>query len=685
MDDGQINLFNTNNNDNNTLKCFKSELKSVEYHSIEELFSGYDTIKAITFSYEVRFISSIMKNFRQGDIILGADFIIDKDNKMNQLLVDACADSYIAGQTVSKYDNLIKMIQDETLNIRTPKVSFDHRKIYLLKSDSGKTRVIKTSANMSKGAWNGEHMEFYEYDDSLYCYEEYERDFRTAWENSAEVPYSIVSSKKSDDLIEGNAILKGVKETGKVVVLKQNEEPVSFENVKYVIDRETLKEKYKAILSGVNPKAKNGVFEITPKVIKKIEHNQKKILQKVSVTNKTEKYPELTFDFDNESAFLNGEMLNLNPSEEEVKNDIDAMFEMFENFNQFVGDTEKLKETQFRVINAVFSSPFVAKLRCTAYIKHISTLALPLFLMIVSDGSDCGKTFVMRAALKMMTGKEITPKPENGEEYNKEFFRTTRAVCKGVPYLLDDVNNTFMSNIKDIIKHPESCEENQLEEQSMMLFTSNQSEDKDSITRKRMIFFKVNSGLPDTDAAGNKTDTVAYAGKGNALIARFGTGFYREYLSRMIIEVKNELDYMIFSGYIPDSYYPDLLSISSNVILSILSDYGYDIPKYIRKLNYNNDYSQNASYISEDTIKEIEELYKQDKNAFRIEREKIIITLGNDSKKYKSWANVLPREMQVDLKNMRGYYLLTINREKFESYIGYKLGKRSFVRRIFDD
>ena len=72
------------------------------------------------------------------------------------------------------------MIAKGDLNLRTSNYILDHRKIYLLKSDDGRTRVIKASANMSGRAWNGEHIEHYEYDDTPFCYEEYEKDFETA-------------------------------------------------------------------------------------------------------------------------------------------------------------------------------------------------------------------------------------------------------------------------------------------------------------------------------------------------------------------------------------------------------------------------------------------------------------------------------------------------------------------------
>lgn len=683
----QLNFFDENNitiidggaksNPLNVLKCYESKLQNICYHSFEELFSGFNTIKAITFSYDIDFINKIIKYFDYGEIILGADFLVQKDKKINELMAEVFANSYEAGQAIRKHERLINMIQKENLNFHTPTFVLDHRKIYLLKSDDGRTRVIKTSANMSNRAWSGDQMEIYDYDNSLYCYEEFEKDFETMWENSIEIPLSVISSKKADDLVEGNAILKSVKESGNTVVLQQTEE-LTYERVKYTIDHEALREEYKALIDGVKTKNKNNLIEIIPKTIEKIEHNKKKIFQKIKVDTVTKQYPSMSIDCYNKEVVLDGEKLDLRPSEKEIKNDIDTLLNMFENFNEFVGNTEKLKETHFKLINAIFSAPFNAKLRCASFIKGIPTKSFPLFLLIVSRTANCGKTFTISAALKMMTGKELLP--ANKEDCKKDDIRTIQIGNKCVPVFIDELDNKYLSNIKDIIKHPEKCEHNQLEEQPTILFASNDCIEPDEILRKRMVFLRFEGALP------SNIDQVAYTGKGNAIKKKLGTGFYREYLRRMLDKVKNELDYIIYTKDEdrPDEYYPDLMAMSSDVILSIFHDYNYELPKYIKHLSWNEDYSINASFIADNTINEIGEFYKQNKQAFFITRDNITIELGadkNSSKKCESWKNTLPPEMQVQFIATRDSCKITINRKELETRLGYKLGKFSLFKR----
>ena len=74
--------------DETVLKCFKSELRMVENLALDDLFSGFQTIKAITFSYDINFINKIMKYFEYGEIILGGNFLIQKDGKMQELVAE---------------------------------------------------------------------------------------------------------------------------------------------------------------------------------------------------------------------------------------------------------------------------------------------------------------------------------------------------------------------------------------------------------------------------------------------------------------------------------------------------------------------------------------------------------------------------------------------------------------------
>lgn len=135
-------------------------------------------------------------------------------------------------------------------------------------------------------------------------------------------------------------------------------------------------------------------------------------------------------------------------------------------------------------------------------------------------------------------------------------------------------------------------------------------------------------------------------------------------------ELKELLDYMIYSKDRSDSWYPDLMAISSKTIISILEDYGYNIPTYMKRLTWNDDYADNAHFIATDTFNDIHEFYLKNKKAFTLTKDSIIIELGNDAASKKtltSWVNTLPPEVQTKSISTRDCNKMTMNRREFES------------------
>ena len=665
------NLFSESRDEK--LCCFKNELISVDYLSCEKLFSGYDAIKAITFSYELKFINKLLVNFTNAKVIIGGGFFTQKDMMMQNLIVTALTNADIAAKEVGKFENLLEMMRKQRLEFRVPLACIDHRKIYILSnSKNGATRVISSSANMSARAWGGDQMEHYSYDDTLFCFDEYSKRFDTFYSCCKSLPLDVITTKHTDDPFKSNAIIKEITEKNEVIVLEHMREDVELDSVKYAIDYEKIKGRYDALVGDTNLKNKQGLFEISPKTLKKFELNlDKESLKKKAINLQTD-YPRLKFDYENWRAFIDDNELNLEPSPDEVRQDIDELLALLENFNDFVGDKEKIKHTHFKLLNAIFASPFHAKIRCTAYLKNISTTSLPMFLLAASSTANCGKTFVITAILKMMSGKRLVNL--NTESCKSTFIRDIQAGYYSLPVFVDEIDNAYISRLKNIIKSPEECEKHQLQDQPVILFASNDALDPDETLRKRMIFLRFEGALP------SNIDQNAYKGRGNAIISRLSTALYREYLRRMLPKISELLDLMI-QGDINDTWYPDVMFISSNVLLEILDDFGYARASYMRPLSFNADYSVNASFIAQDSLNEIAEFYKHDKSAFKISKKQVTIELGTDSdskNKCKNWANTLPAEMKAKILSTKDKNQLILDRAELEKRLGIKFGGFGF-------
>ncbi|MBS6928295.1 MAG: phospholipase D family protein [Finegoldia magna] len=666
-------------------KIYNVELKNISYKDVEELFFGFNEIRAITFSYDIKFVNKIMKMFDYGEIILGGRFMTRRDSELHKLTAEAyllaenMTLSEMAADAVRKEKDLVKMMGEGALSIRSPKYIIDHRKIYLLKADDGRTRVIKGSANMTSGAWSGNQLEAYEVDDTYEAYEAYMEDFETAWKLSDDIPEDVVGSVKTDIPEKDIPVIKEVVKTQKAIVLEKPEDGVEvYEKIKYTIDADKIMEKNKELVSNVKTKSKNGYIEIVPNLVKKISVKAKSLRRQVEIKEKNIRYPELTFDFNLGEAFLDDEKLDLNPKEEEVKNDISLLFEAFDNYKKdFIGETDRVRDSHYKLLNILFSSPFHAKLRCVADIKNIPTSSLPLYTLLASKGSNSGKTFMTELILKLMTNKDLRAFSVKTITTGEIDDKLTQ--YKGVPIFVDEIDGPYYGRLKEKIKNSHHCELSQREEQPLFVFASNCVSDPEEPERKRMPFLRYSAGLK-TDI-----DPLSYDGISKNMRAKVSNALYREYLRRMIKEVDELIDYMIKSSNIADDYYPDMMAISSRTLRSIFTDFGYEIPDYARELNWNDDFSYHAKYISKDALEGISKLWENEPKSFIIKSSIVIIISGSDKgsrKMLESWANSLPVELKAQYsENMEGSRI-TVNRQELEEALGFKFSNfAKFFRR----
>lgn len=682
QDTGQLKIVGAEDGDTRERtkhKIYHVEFKEISYNDVEELFFGFNDIKVITFSYDIKFISKIMKMFDYGEIILGGRFMTRRDNELHELtseaylLAENMTLSEMAADAVRKEKDLVKMMGEGALLIRSPKYIIDHRKIYLLKADDGRTRVIKGSANMTSGAWSGDQLEAYEVDDTYEAYEAYMEDFETAWKLSDDIPEDVVGSVKTDSPEKDIPVIKDALKTQKTIVLEEpNNNSKSYERIKYTIDADKIMAKNKELVNNIKTSSKSGYVEIIPDLIKKISVNAKRLKRKKIDIKEIEKdYPKLTFNYNTREAFINEKPLDLNPKEEDVRKDIELLFEAFDNYKKdFVGDIDKVRDSHYKLLNLMFSSPFHANLRCVANIKNIPTSSLPLYTLIASQGSNTGKTFMVELILKLMTNMKL--RPFSVKTVPTKSIDAMLEKYKGVPIFVDEIDGHYYGWLREKIKNSHQCEIAQREEQPMLIFASNNVCDPEEPERKRMPFLRYSAGLK-TDI-----DPVAYDAISKNMKAKTSNALYREYLRRMLKEVDELIDYMIKSNGIADDYYPDIMAISSKTLRSIFTDFGYDIPDYARELNWNDDFSYHAKYILQDAIEEIRALWKNDPNSFIIKSSIVIITSGSDKgsrKMLESWANSLPVEFDAKYSDNMEMSKITVNRSELENALGFRLNK----------
>ena len=130
------------------LDVVKMEYVCSESITWRELFSGYDSIKAITFSSGIGFVYQLLDMFKDAEIIFGCEEV------MSYTLQEIMAYQVKLMERIRKTDSvskekMIERVERGDVRLFVARRRLSHEKLYLLRSNDGRSRVVFGSANMS--------------------------------------------------------------------------------------------------------------------------------------------------------------------------------------------------------------------------------------------------------------------------------------------------------------------------------------------------------------------------------------------------------------------------------------------------------------------------------------------------------------------------------------------------------
>ena len=120
----------------------------------QELFSGFDTLHAITYSSGIDFVYQLIDLFEQAEILFGCAEVISYS--LQEVMAYQCKMVERMRDTASKMKlDLVSRIENGSLRFFVARSVLSHEKLYLLSSQDGRKRVIMGSANLSRSAFGG--------------------------------------------------------------------------------------------------------------------------------------------------------------------------------------------------------------------------------------------------------------------------------------------------------------------------------------------------------------------------------------------------------------------------------------------------------------------------------------------------------------------------------------------------
>uniref|UniRef100_UPI000AD6535C phospholipase D family protein n=1 Tax=Treponema endosymbiont of Eucomonympha sp. TaxID=1580831 RepID=UPI000AD6535C len=170
--------------------------------SWQELFEGFDTLRAITYSSDTDFMTKLVGRFEKAEIIFGFSEILSYTLQEIIAYQDKAVERIRESAAKNKID-LISRIDAGTLRLLVAREHKSHEKLYLLRNKDGKTRVIIGSANMSTAAFTGRQREKLCYMEGDEAFDWYAASFERLRDDSSD-EISVKALRLDESGVSGN-------------------------------------------------------------------------------------------------------------------------------------------------------------------------------------------------------------------------------------------------------------------------------------------------------------------------------------------------------------------------------------------------------------------------------------------------------------------------------------------------
>ena len=638
------------------IDAVKAEFIETQSLSWEELFDGFDKLYAITYSSGVDFVCKLLRKFDNAQIIFGSEnvmsFTFQEITAYQSKMIERLKEKSSKNKT-----DLISRIDDGALKLFVARKQLSHEKIYILESTDGRKRVVMGSANMSNSAFSGSQRENICYMDGDRAFDWYLGCFEELKQNSSDnisAKALIVgdSTENAETNIEELPISHTVK-YNKVLAIEPNVSRELGEEIQFVLDVKSLAGKYAPLMPKTD---KKGKIMLSPEIVKL---TRRKIADNLTQEKELRsEYPQLVINIQASTVTLNDNILDLNPSKEDVANDVSLFIEYMNGYERFHGDVELMQERYFEFANWFFATPFMATMRNYAVMNNQVLLPYPVFGLVYGK-SKAGKTSFLETLLKMMIGQKTKiPAPD----FTRSSIEGLRRTVKGAPIIVDDLTQSrFLAHAVETIKNDDFGVADRLMHYPAVIISAN--EDVKAVSPeivRRTIICRVEAGLKNTEIM--KSNTVRKVQR------NVGTAFYREYLRRML-EIVPDLINDLKSE---DDFAPDILESSSNIIFDIIGNCIAQMPFYVRKLNLEHYFGEKIT--GQYVIKAI-------CNAWRINKKAFIVDKKTGQLRYNTGdfheANRIMKELPEDLEAHKSRDWIVMDLAQACEFFGINFKKRT--------
>jgi hypothetical protein len=641
---------------NPSLDVVKMQFEEAKTLTWQELFDGFDSLYAITYSSGIDFICKLLGKFKTAEIIFGFEGVLSYSTQEIMAYQSKMIERMREKSSQNKLD-LLSRIDNGSLRLLVARGQISHEKLYLLASADGRRRVVMGSANMSHAAFGGKQRENICYIDGDKAYDWYYGVFCDLKANSADDTSAKALALADDgEHLEELPIAQTVR-LNKVLVIEQQRD--ALEDVRFALDVKNLAGK----LADFVPRAdKKGKILLSPEVIKQTRRRVEDAA--IQEQELRQEYPQLVINAEENRVLLNEQELDLLPTEKEIRRDVSLFLEYMSGYEKFHGDIATLQSRYFEFANWFFCSPFLAVMRHMSVLYNQNLLPYPVFGLVYGQ-SKAGKTSFLETLLKMMIGQKTKI---SAPDFTRSGIEALKRTVKGAPIIVDDLTQTrFNQHAIETIKNDDFGVAEKLLHYPAVVISAN--EDVKAVAPevvRRTVICRVQAGLKNTELM--RTSIVRRVQR------NIGTAFYRAYLGRMLEELPDLLEELRSEE---DAGAPDILAVSSEILCDLIKHHTTEpLPDYVRPLSLDHYFSERVT--GAQTIRTVQKAWQVNKKAFVVDKK--FGQLRYNTGQHWDAVNMM-RELPEDLEAHRSGDWVEMNLSKACDFFGVNFRKSRFWER----
>lgn len=625
----------------------------------KSLFQGFDRLYAITYSSGITFACNLISMFKYSEVIFGSDEVMTYTMQEIMAYQEKTVERLRETASKTKTD-LVNRIDNGTLKLFVARQKLSHEKIYLLESEDGRKRVVMGSANMSYSAFSGKQRENISFIEGENAFDWYKNCFEQLKEYSTDnISVEAIELADETDNADQIPIMKTVKIKKALIISPEKE---YRDEVKFGLDIKNLTAKYAPLM----PKAdKRGKIMLSPDNI--LLTKRRIIDASAKEKELRQEYPQLVLDAVNLRIQLNNKELDLNPPEEDVKNDVDCFMEYMNGFSRFHGDVEGMQSKYYAFANWFFVSPFMALMRHLAVNYNQALLPYPVFGMVYGK-SKAGKTSFLMTLLKMMIGQKPTL---SAPDFTRTNIDALKREVKGAPIIVDDLpQQRFLQHGVEIIKNETfGIMEDNTSYPAVVISANEDVKVVAPEIARRTVICHVQAGLTNTELM--QSNIVRKVQK------NVKTALYRSYLGEMLKRLPDIMENIKDEeAQTP----PDILSISSEILFDIITkSYAEQLPSFVRRLTLEDYFSEKITRA--ELVTSIKKAWSVNRNAFVVDK-KIGELRYNAGMSYE--ADRIMKELPEDLEAHKSREFVIMDLDKacdfFETNFKKGMGLFKFLK-----